>query len=214
MIATIIGKLLGCINFIKKYFKLIAVIIIMILTAFCFYQGKKLKQANDRIDTIQNNYEYYMNKSAGMEEQNRVLQLTIDDFKETKDSLIQEIQATQKKLGIKEKKLNQLQTQKQEVRHDTTVVVKSPNFTLEIKPNSLTSIIINKKDSILTHSLKIENVQTLFITQERVYRNKYKNWFSRLLHFDFKKKTQLDYHIDNSNELIITKDTRLIEIIK
>ena len=214
MIATIISKLLGCINFIKKYFKLIAVIIIMILTAFCFYQGKKLKQANDRIDTIQNNYEYYMNKSAGMEEQNRVLQLTIEDFKETKDSLIQEIQATQKKLGIKEKKLNQLQTQKQEVRHDTTVVVKSPNFTLEIKPNSLTSIIINKKDSILTHSLKIENVQTLFITQERVYRNKYKNWFSRLLHFDFKKKTQLDYHIDNSNKLIITKDTRLIEIIK
>lgn len=214
MIATIINKLLSCINFIKKYFKLIAVIIIMILTAFCFYQGKKLKQANDRIDTIQNNYEYYMNKSAGMEEQNRVLQLTINDFKETKDSLIQEIQATQKKLGIKEKKLNQLQTQKQEVRHDTTVVVKSPDFTLEIKPNSLTSIIINKKDSILTHSLKIENVQTLFITQERVYRNKYKNWFSRLLHFDFKKKTQLDYHIDNSNELIITKDTRLIEIIK
>ena len=214
MIATIISKLLSCFNFIKTNFKLIAVIIISILTAFLFYQSNKLKQANDRIDKIQNNYEYYMNKSAGMEEQNRVSQLTIEDFKETKDSLIQEIQATQKKLGIKEKKLNQLQTQKQEVRHDTTVVVKSPNFTLEIKPNSLTSIIINKKDSILTHSLKIENVQTLFITQERVYRNKYKNWFSRLLHFDFKKKTQLDYHIDNSNKLIITKDTRLIEIVK
>ena len=155
-----------------------------------------------------------MNKSSNVEQQNKVLQLIIDDYKETKDSLVTEIKTTQKKLKIKEKELKQTQMQKQEIKHDTTLIVKSNDFELVIKPNSLTSIIINKKDSILTHSLKIENVQTLFITQERVYRNKYKNWFSRLLHFDFKKKTQLDYHIDNSNKLIITKDTRLIEIIK
>ena len=47
--------------------------------------------------------------------------------------------------------------QKQEIKHDTTFIVKSNDFELVIKPNSLTSIIINKQDSLLTHKLDIKN---------------------------------------------------------
>lgn len=161
---------------------------------------------------VQSNYEYYMNKSSNVEQQNKTLQLTIDDYKETKDSLINEIKTTQKKLKIKEKELKQTQLQKQEIKHDTTIVVKSNDFNLEIKPNSLTSIIINKQDSILTHELSIKNTQTLYITNKRVYRNKYKNWFTRLLHFDFKKKDNIEYQIHNSNDLIEITDSRMIEL--
>lgn len=147
-----------------------------------------------------------------MEQQNKVLQLTLDDYKETKDSLINEIKTTQKKLKIKDKELQQTQLQKQEIKHDTTIIVKSNDFELEIKPNSLTSIIINKKDSLLTHKLSIENAQILYITNKRVYRNKYKNWFVRLLHFDFKKKNNIEYLIHNSNNLIKITDSRMIEL--
>ena len=206
------NKLLNCINFIKINFQTIAVIIIMILTAFLFMQNDKLKTVNQRLDSVQNNYEYYMNKSSNVEDQNRILQLTIDDYKETKDSLINEIKTTQKKLKIKEKELYQTQIQKQEIKHDTTVIVKSPNFTLEIKPNSLTSIIINKQDSLLTHKLDIKNSQTLFVTNKRIYKNKYKNWFVRLLNFDFKKKNDIRYQIHNSNDLIEITDSRMIEL--
>lgn len=206
------NKLFNCINFIKNNFQIIAVIIIMILTAFLFIQNDKLKTVNQRLDSVQNNYEYYMNKSSNIEDQNRILQLTIDDYKETKDSLINEIKTTQKKLKIKEKELYQTQIQKQEIKHDTTVIVKSPNFTLEIKPNSLTSIIINKQDSLLTHKLDIKNSQTLFVTNKRIYKNKYKNWFVRLLNFDFKKKNDIRYQIHNSNDLIEITDSRMIEL--
>ena len=206
------NKLFNCINFIKNNFQTIAVIIIMILTAFLFIQNDKLKTVNQRLDSVQNNYEYYMNKSSNVEDQNRILQLTIDDYKETKDSLINEIKTTQKKLKIKEKELYQTQIQKQEIKHDTTVIVKSPNFTLEIKPNSLTSIIINKQDSLLTHKLDIKNSQTLFVTNKRIYKNKYKNWFVRLLNFDFKKKNDIRYQIQNSNDLIEITDSRMIEL--
>lgn len=206
------NKLFNCINFIKNNFQTIAVIIIMILTAFLFIQNDKLKTVNQRLDSVQNNYEYYMNKSSNVEDQNRILQLTIDDYKETKDSLINEIKTTQKKLKIKEKELYQTQIQKQEIKHDTTVIVKSPNFTLEIKPNSLTSIIINKQDSLLTHKLDIKNSQTLFVTNKRIYKNKYKNWFVRLLNFDFKKKNDIRYQIHNSNDLIEITDSRMIEL--
>ena len=213
VILTVIkNKLLNCINIVKSNFNVIAVVIIMMLTAFLFIQNNKLKYVNNRLDAVQNNYEYYMNKSSNVEQQNKVLQLIIDDYKETKDSLLTEIKTTQKKLEIKDKELRQAQLLKQQIKHDTTVVVKSNDFKLEIKPNNLTSIIINKKDSLLTHSLSIQNQQTLFITNKRIYRNKYKNWFTRLLHFDFKKKNNISYQIHNSNDLIEITDSRMIEL--
>lgn len=214
LITVIKNKLLNCINFIKTNFHIIAVTIIMMLTAFLFIQHGKLKYANQKLDAAKSNYEYYMNKMSGIENQNKILQFTIDEYKETKDSLITEIKTTQKKLEIKEKELKQTQLQKQEIKHDTTIVVKSNDFELEIKPNSLTSIIINKKDSLLTHTLSIKNTQTLYVTNKRVYRNKYKNWFVRLLHFDFKKKNNIEYQIHNSNDLIEITDSRLIELNK
>lgn len=212
LITVIKNKLLNFINIIKNNFHTIAVTIIMMLTAFLFIQNNKLKVTRDTLDKVQSNYEYYMNKSSNVEQQNRVLQLTIEDYKETKDSLINEVKTTQKKLKIKEKELKQTQLQKQEIKHDTTVIVKSDNFQLEIKPNSLTSIIINKQDSLLTHKLSIKNTQTLYVTNNRVYRNKYKNWFVRLLHFDWKKKNKVEYQIHNSNDLIEITDSRMIEL--
>ena len=212
IIAVIKNKLLNFINLIKNNFQTIAVVVIMMLTAFLFIQHKELEQTKNVLDKVSSNYEYYMNKYSNVEEQNKVLQLNIEEYKETKDSLIQEIKTTQKKLKIKDKELQQTQAQKQEIKHDTTIIVKSNDFKLEIKPNSLTSIIINKKDSILTHNLDIKNQQTLFITNKRVYRNKYKNWFTRLLHFDWKKKNDIRYQIHNSNDLIQITDSRMIEV--
>ena len=206
------SKLLNCINLIKTNFQIIAVTISMILAAFLFIEHNKLEYANKRLDMVQNNYEFYMNKSLNIEEQNRILQLNINDYKETNDSLINEIKTTQKKLKIKEKELQQVQLQKHEIKHDTTVIVKDNNFTLEIKPNPLTSIIINKQDSLLTHKLSIKNTQTLYITNKRVYRNQYKNWFVRLINFDFKKKNNIRYQIHNSNDLIQITDSRMIEL--
>ena len=212
IITAIKNKLLNCINIIKSNFNVIAVVIIMMLTAFLFIYRNKLEYTNNRLDAVQSNYEYYMNKSSNIEEQNKTLQFTLNDYKETNDSLITEIKTTQKKLKIKEKELKQTQMQKQEIKHDTTLIVKSNDFELVIKPNSLTSIIINKKDSLLTHKLDIKNTQTLYVTNKRVYKNTYKNWFSRLLHFDWKKKNDFRYQIHNSNDLIHITDSRLIEI--
>lgn len=192
--------------------KLLAVTIIMILSAFLFLQHKQLKDKEQEIDKLYNNCLYYENKAAGIAEDNRTLTLTLDDLKQSKDSVVQELLAVQKKLKIKDKELRQLQKQSQVIRYDTTVIVKGCDFYQEIKPNKLTSIIINKKDSVLNTKLEIRNDQTLFITAKKEYKRKYKNWLSRLLHFDFKKITNSKYQIINSNDLINTSDTRIINI--
>lgn len=208
------NKILQVVSWFKKYYKIIAVIVITILTAILFYQHNQLQKKNLEIDRVTNNYEFYMKQTAESIQQNQVLQLTLNEYKETKDSLIQKIKATQKKLKIKEKELSQVQIQKQEIVHDTTVVVKSNDFEVEIKPNSLTSIIISRKDTLLKHHLDIRNSQTVFVGQKKTYKRKYKNWFQRLLHFDFKKKTIYKYQIDNSNKLIKIENTRIVELSK
>ena len=208
------NKILQVVSWFKKYYKIIAVIVISILTAILFYQHDQLQKKNLEIDRVTNNYEFYMKQTAESIKQNQVLQLTLNEYKETKDSLIQEVQATVKKLKIKEKELKQIQIQEQKVVHDTTIVVRSTDFKVEIKPNNLTSIVINKRDTLLTHSIDIRNTQSLFIHTKKEYKRNYRNWFQRLLHFDFKKRTIYKYQIDNSNKLIKIENTRIVELSK
>ena len=64
LITVIKNKLFDLIDIIKNNFHTIAVIIILMLTAFLFIQSNKLKAKEDALDKVQNNYEYYMNKSS------------------------------------------------------------------------------------------------------------------------------------------------------
>ena len=209
----IILKIKSIISWVTKKYQLIAAIIISILVAIVVLQHNHLKYKTKEIDRLTNNYEYYVNKASDSEEQNRILQLTVEEFEESKDSLIQEIDSLRKELKIKKNQPTIIERVQQIVQLDTVVVVKDNNFKLEIKPNNLTSIIINKQDSLLNHKFEILNDHTLFITKDKVYKRKYKNWFSRLLHFDFKKKYKYNYQIHNSNDLITVRDTKIIEFV-
>lgn len=195
-----------------KNIKIMAVIIISILAAIIFYQGKQIKEKNREIDRVTNNTLFYQEQLSDKDKEIRTLNLTIDEFKNTNDSIIQNIVNIQEELKIKDKELKQAQSQNQEINIDTTIVVGDKDFEKEIKPNELTSLIIIKKDSILTAKISIKNSQTLFISNKREYKNQYKNWFRRLIHFDFKKRDVYKYQIHNSNPLIEVKETRLITI--
>ena len=97
IITVIKNKLLNFINAVKQNSQTIAVIISMIFAAFLFIQHKELVATKSLLDKVQSNYEFYMNKSANVEQENRVLQLDIERYKETNDSLIFEIKTTKKK---------------------------------------------------------------------------------------------------------------------
>lgn len=195
-----------------KNIKIMAVIIISVLTAIIFYQDKQIKEKNRQIDRVTNNTLFYQEQLSDKDKEIRTLNLTIDEFKNTNDSIIQNIVNIQEELKIKDKELKQAQSQNQEINIDTTIVVGDKDFEKEIKPNELTSLIIIKKDSILTAKINIQNTQTLFISNKREYKKQYKNWFRRLIHFDFKKRDIYKYQIHNSNPLIKVKETRLITI--
>lgn len=161
-----------------------------------------------------NNASTWENIANSNIDNNNTLELTIQEYKNSNDSLIKVINDQQEKLNIKDNQLYQIASTETIIRD--TIVEKIPindtDFTIELKPNQLTTITVSRKDSIFTHTMEILNRQDLFIYTKKVYRNQYKNFFQRLIHFDFKKDKINKYQIVNSNDLIKVIDTRVINI--
>lgn len=198
---------------IKSYLSKLAVIIIIGLTAFCFYQNKRINVLDTELGQVTNNYEYYQSLTGKLKEQNRTLQLSIADLNNANDSLLQNALEVQKELKIKDKNLQQIQVINTQMKDTVTqIITKDVNFKEELKLNPLTTIIIERKDSILTAILDLRNSQILFVEEKKQYRNKYKNGFQRFLHFDWKKDRVRKYQIHNSNILIKVTDTRVVEV--
>ena len=161
-----------------------------------------------------NNASTWENIANSNIDNNNTLELTIQEYKNSNDSLIKVINDQQEKLKIKDNQLYQIASTETVIRD--TIVEKIPindtDFTIELKPNQLTTITVSRKDSIFTHTMEILNRQDLFIYTKKVYRNQYKNFFQRLIHLDFKKDKINKYQIINSNDLIKVIDTRVINI--
>ena len=204
------------VNWFTRNFRAVAVGLVSLLIATIFIQNHKLQKLNKEIDRVTNNLRSYEESTSDLTKRNRVLQLTIDELNTSQDSLIQQVNETKKKLKIKDKNLTNVSVINTEIKDSVKTVIKHKlvDFKEELKLNELTTIIVSRKDSILKAKLDITNQQIIFVENKREYRNKYKNGWVRFWHFDFKKITTRQYHIENSNPLIKVTDTRVIEVSK
>lgn len=204
---NILGKL-------KINIKYILIILLLLFGNKCQYS--MLQEKNTEISRLIKNTKAYESMANSNENNNRVLNLTIEDLRNSNDSLIKTITSYQNKLDIKNKELEQAIGVSTVIR-DTLIQVipsKEINFDIEIKPNALTTFKISRTDSVLTCIPEIYNDQHLFIYSRKEYRNKRKNFFDRLIHFDFKKDKTQRYEIINTNDLIKVVNTRVINISK
>lgn len=198
-----------------NYLRVLTVAVITYLGLSNITLRSKVNKLDEELGDARNNIESYQSILSNKQDENRVLKLSIEDFKQSKDSLITELSKTKDQLKIKDKKLKEV-IGMSTVLTDTLIrtIPVDRNFSVELQSNPLTTIKINRVDSVLTCIPEIYNHQDLFITEDKVYRNKYKNWFQRLIHFDFKKDKVETYKIINSNDLIRVLDTRVIKITK
>ena len=137
----------------------------------------KVNKLDNELGISKSNIEYYQNALTNSKEENRVLQLDINDFKSSNDSLINELNKTKNQLKIKDselKSVSRISTILTDTITDTITVDR--DFYVELKSNELTTIKINRKEGQITCIPEIYNHQDLFIIEEKVYRNKYKNW--------------------------------------
>lgn len=191
---------------------LLAAVLALGLT--CVWQGNKIKTQDARISQIYNNYKYYESQFNNTEKQNRVLQITVNELRLSKDSLVQAVNKAKKELKVKDQNLKEAHVINTEMKDTTTVkiITKEVDFTKELKLNSLTTITVSRKDSILTTILDLKNQQILIVEEKKEYRNKYKNLWKRFWHFDWKRDRVQKYQIKNTNDLINVTETRVIKV--
>lgn len=196
-------------------FKTFIVIVMTSLAIVCGGLFKKVNVLNKELDYAKNNIEQYQSLLNKSNSENRVLMMSIDDFKTTNDSLIAEVNKTKDSLKVKDKELRLAMTNTTLIR-DTIVntITRDRDFSVELKPNALTTIKIQRKDTTITCIPEIYNNQDLFVIEKKVWRNKRKNGFQRFIHFDFKKVKINKYIIVNSNPLMKNLETRVIKITK
>lgn len=200
-------------NWFTNNIKVVTIGIISLLTVAIFILGSQLNRKNKEIDRLFNNVKAYEQLATDSKQLNTVLQLTVNELNNSKDSLIQQVEQARKELKVKNKNLQQAQVINTVIRDTVTkVITVDRNFDEELKINPLTTIKVTRTDSILTAKIDITNQQILFIEEKKEYKNKYKNGWIRFWHFDWKKIKVRKYQIHNTNPIIKITDTRIIEI--
>lgn len=208
--------ILSIINWCRKNFKVVAVGLISLLIATIFVQHNQLQKKDTEINRITSNVRTYQDIVSNNQNNNRTLQLTIEELNHSNDSLLLQLKQTQKELKIKDKNLTDASVINTQINDSVKTVIKEKliDFNEELKLNDLTTIIVSRKDSILTAKIDIKNQQIIFVEDKKEYKNRYKNGWVRFWHFDWRRIRIKKYQVVNSNPLIKVTDTRVIEIGK
>lgn len=198
-----------------KWFVGLAVAFLLSSSVILYKQNKTLSEG---LEIAQNNIEAYQGSLQESWQANNVLKLDMSKLSEQNDDLIQRIDSMAKELKIKEKMLQTAATQTQtiyvnvekEVQGDIIEILKDTTYTDSIKPNDLTTVHYTIGTDTIRLALDIKNTQYLYVYKAREYKNK-KCFLARLFTLDFKKVNKYKYEIVNTNDLIDTKDVRVIE---
>lgn len=136
------------------------------------------------------------------------------------DSLIQKLDSVRKEKKIKPTQLTTAATQTQildvskskGVRGDIITILKDTVYTDTLQYNDLTKVFYSIGTDSVNIALDVKNTQYLYIYKKKEYKNK-KNFIKRLLTLDWKKETKYKYDIVNTNDLVDTKDVRIVESV-
>ena len=202
----------------NKLVKAILGLSVAFLVFFSINVYNKNKKLSESLEMAQNNIEAYQGSLQESWQANNVLKLDIEDLQNQNDKLLNRIDSVAKKLKIKPKQIHTAATQSQVlsvneskgVQGDLIKILKDTTYNDSIKYNDLTTVHYTIGKDTVSIGIDLQNTQYLYVYSTREYKNK-KNFFLRLLTFDFKKVTKYQYRIENTNDLIKTDSVRVIE---
>ena len=176
-------------------------------------QNKKLSQS---LETAQNNIEAYQGLLSDSQQASNVLKLTVEQLQNSKDSVLHKLDSVRKELKIKPKQIHTAATQTQVLNVIAckgvggNIIVKDSIYTDSILYNPLTKVKYTIGNDTVNIAIDLRNEQYLYVYTKSEYKNK-KNFFKRLFTLDFKKVTKYKYNIVNTNDLLKSKDVRIVE---
>lgn len=201
-----------------KAFLSLSVAFLLCSSIILYNNNKKL---SERLEQSYNNIEAYQELLNNSQQANRVLQLSIKDLVNSKDSLLLEMKKVAEENSIKLSKINTAATQSQVidvkaskgVQGDLIEILKDTVYQDSIDYNDLTKVYYTIGKDTVDIGIQMSNTQYLYTYSHKEWKNK-KSFLKRLFTLDFKKVTKHSYEIVNTNELINTSDVRVVEINK
>lgn len=206
----------------KNHWKIATKAVLIAAVAFFIAWGINIhhtnKKLSEELEMVQNNVEAYQGALNGSQQAYNVIRLDMDKLSEQNDVLINRIDSIRKELKIKTSQLKvaatQTQTidvnQSQGVGGDLSKILKDTIYSDSMLYNPLTRVYYTISKDTVNIGLNIDNTQYLYVYNTREYKNK-KCFIKRLLTWDFKKVNKYKYSIQNTNDLLNTKDIRVIE---
>ena len=209
---------------IKKNYKLLLNAVLGLLTAFCLASGifyhNKANRLSEELKIANNNIEAYQDALYGSQQASGVLRLDVKKLSEYNDKLVQQIDSIRKIQKVKKNEIQVAATQKQilnvnkskGVGGDIITIIKDSTYKDSLQYNPLTKVYYTIGKDSVNIKLDVQNTQYLYIYKHREYKNK-KNFFKRLITFDWKKKDVYKYKIHNTNDLLKEDSIKIIEAI-
>ena len=209
---------------IKKNYKLLLNAVLGLLTAFCLASGifyhNKANRLSEELKMANNNIEAYQDALYGSQQASGVLRLDVKKMSEYNDKLVQQIDSIRKIQKVKKNEIHVAATQKQilnvnkskGVGGDIITIIKDSTYKDSLQYNPLTKVYYTIGKDSVNIKLDVQNTQYLYVYKHREYKNK-KNFFKRLITFDWKKKDVYKYNIHNTNDLLKEDSIKIIEAI-
>lgn len=209
---------------IKKNYKLLLNAVLGLLTAFLLASGifyhNKANRLSEELKMANNNIEAYQDALYGSQQASGVLRLDVKKLSEYNDKLVQQIDSIRKIQKVKKNEIHVAATQKQilnvnkskGVGGDIITIIKDSTYKDSLQYNPLTKVYYTIGKDSVNIKLDVQNTQYLYVYKHREYKNK-KNFFKRLITFDWKKKDVHKYKIHNTNDLLKEDSIKIIESI-
>lgn len=209
---------------IKKNYKLLLNAVLGLITAFCLASGifyhNKANRLSQELKMVNNNIEAYQDALSGAQQASGVLRLDMKKLKDYNDQLVQQLDSVRKTEKLKSKEIQVAATQKQIINvnkskgvgGDIITILKDSVYKDSLQYNNLTKVYYTIGKDSVNIKLDVQNTQYLYVYKHREYKNK-KNFFKRLITFDWKKKDVYKYKIRNTNDILKEDSIRIIEAI-
>ena len=195
------------------------IIFIVILICSVAYLLNQNQQLSTKYKTSIENIKAYDAELSGLKGDTRVYKLTIEQLNYFNDSIIKKMKMVQKELGIKDKRLQQLQYEASHAQRADTIILKD---TLFRDPQLKLDTIVGDKwfktnlhlefPSTIALKPEIELEKYTFINGKRETVNPPKKFF--LFRWFQKKHTVVEVNIREMNPYVKNKTQRFIQIIE
>jgi hypothetical protein len=197
------------------------IITIVGLVAATGVMWKRLQDANEKWERAEGNVKAYASMFDSSRKQNVALQLTVDQLGYFKDSVLQELDETRKKLKIRDKDLKTLQQVKSSFSKADTITVTQVD-TLFREPSLAMDTVMGDEwytlrlglhyPSMIAVNPEFKSKKNIVVSSKKETVNPPKKFF--LLRWLQKKHRVVHIDVEEKNPYVSGETTRYVEIIK